>query len=201
MPEKMKPVDRRVVKTKKAIKNAFARLLTQKDINDITVSDIAAMADINRKTFYNYYAGVHEVVDEIENDLIVRFDMVLTEFDFTKNINHPYMIFEKITAIINTDMDFFGFLLSLNANVSLVTKLVDMLKQKVKAILQKYMDIDEHKLELMLEFMISGVVAVYRKWFNSDRREPIEQLSADINLMIFEGLNGYLGIDLENEKR
>ena len=43
-------IDRRVVKTKRAIKEAFAKLLTQKDINDITISDIAAEANINRKT-------------------------------------------------------------------------------------------------------------------------------------------------------
>ena len=58
--------DRRVIKTKRAIKSAFAKLLSEKDINDITISDIAAVADINRKTFYNYYSGVHEVVDEMD---------------------------------------------------------------------------------------------------------------------------------------
>lgn len=51
-------IDRRVIKTKRAIKEAFAKLLTQKDINDITISDIAAEANINRKTFYNYYGGI-----------------------------------------------------------------------------------------------------------------------------------------------
>ena len=87
MEEKKKTPDRRVVKTKRAIKGAFARLLTEKNINDITVSDIAALADINRKTFYNYYAGVYEVVDEIENDIVSRFDEMLTEIDFKNNIN------------------------------------------------------------------------------------------------------------------
>ena len=69
--------DRRVIRTKRAIKNSFARLLTEKDINDITISDIAAVADINRKTFYNYYSGVHEVIDEIENDIISHVDEAL----------------------------------------------------------------------------------------------------------------------------
>ena len=71
MSTEKRSVDRRVIKTKRAIKNAFARLLTEKDINEITISDIAAVADINRKTFYNYYSGVHEVIDEIENDIML----------------------------------------------------------------------------------------------------------------------------------
>ena len=68
MNSQTKPVDRRVIKTKKAIRIAFAKLLSKKDLNDITVSDIASLADINRKTFYNYYSGIYMVIDEIEND-------------------------------------------------------------------------------------------------------------------------------------
>jgi AcrR family transcriptional regulator len=199
MTETNKKPDRRVIKTKRSIKNAFARLLTEKDINDITISDIAALADINRKTFYNYYAGVHEVVGEIEDDVVRRIDAVLSDVDFTENMNRPYMLFEKLTAVINTDMDFFGFLLSINANVSLTTKLVDLLKEKVKASLKKYVELDEEKLDLMLEFTVTGIVAVYRRWFNSDRREPIDEISAEINTLLFRGLNGFLNLKLDSE--
>ena len=199
MEEKKKAPDRRVVKTKRAIKSAFARLLTEKHINDITVSDIAALADINRKTFYNYYAGVYEVVDEIENEIVSRLDEMLTELDFKSNMNRPYMVFEKLTSIISTDQEFFGFLLSMDANVSLTTKLVDLLTAKVKAILMQYIPVEERKIDLMLEFMVPGMVAVYRRWFNSNRSEPIEELSAEINLLSFRGLNGYLNLDIDAE--
>jgi len=199
MTEKKKSPDRRVVRTKRAIKNAFARLLTEKNINDITVSDIAALADINRKTFYNYYAGVYEVVDEIENEIVSRLDEMLTEIDFKSNMNRPYMVFEKLTSVISTDKEFFGFLLSMDANVSLTTKLIDLLTAKVKAILMQYVKAEERKIDLMLEFMVPGMVAVYRRWFNSDRSEPIEEISAEINLLSFRGLNGYLNLNIEAE--
>ena len=199
MTEKKKAPDRRVLRTKRAIKNAFAHLLTQKNINDITVSDIAALADINRKTFYNYYAGVYEVVDEIENEIVSRLDEMLTEIDFKTNMDRPYMVFEKLTSVINTDKDFFGFLLGMDANVSLTTKLIDLLTAKVKAILMQYIAAEERKIDLMLEFMVPGMVAVYRRWFNSDRSEPIEEISAEINLLSFQGLNGYLNLHIEAE--
>lgn len=189
-------VDRRVIKTKRAIKNAFAKLLTEKDINDITISDIAAVADINRKTFYNYYSGVHEVIDEIENDIISHVDEALTEIDFKSSIESPYLLFEKLTAVINTDMDFFGYLLSMNSNVSLSSKIVELLTSKVKAIIMQYLDTDEDSIDLMLEFMISGMVAVYKRWFNSERSEPVEEISGKINILAFKGLNGFLGTNL-----
>ena len=37
MENKTKSVDRRVIKTKRAIRNAFAKLMVEKDINDITI--------------------------------------------------------------------------------------------------------------------------------------------------------------------
>ena len=189
--EKRAP-DRRVIKTKRAIKNAFAKLLSQKDI-----SDIAAEADINRKTFYNYYAGVHEVIDEIENDVVSHFDAALTEIDFKNSLNRPNLIFEKLTNIINADMDFFGYLLSMNSNVSLSSKITDMLTGKVKTLIMQYVDVDEVHVDIMLEFMISGMVAVYRRWFNSDRSEPVEEISSQIKTLAFQGLNGFLDIKID----
>ena len=196
--EQNKTPDRRVLRTKRAIKSAFAQLLNEKNINDITVSDIAALADINRKTFYNYYAGVYEVVDEIEDDIVRRFDALLTDPDFEDNVNRPYMVFAKLTDIVKKDPEFFRYLMGMNANVSLSTKLADMLKAKAKAILLKYITVEEHKLDLMLDFMVTGSVAVYRRWFDSDRREPLEDVSKNVNLLIFQGLKGYLNIDISD---
>jgi len=198
MQKSERAVDRRVLKTKRSIQSAFAKLLTEKDINDITVSDIAAYADINRKTFYNYYAGVYEVVDEVENDIVRRFDEALTEIDLMSNATSPYMVFEKMTSVINTDIDFFGYLLSMNSNLSLSAKLVDLLKDKTRSILAPILPISSERMELMLEFMVSGFVAVYRSWFNSDRSLPIEKISANINELCFKGINGYLHIDVED---
>ena len=86
--------DLRVIKTKRAIHTAFAELLTEKDMDDITVTDIASRAIINRKTFYNNYRGVYELVDELENEVIRTFDTAMQEIDFVEN---PYAVFMKLT--------------------------------------------------------------------------------------------------------
>lgn len=187
--------DRRVIRTKKAIKNAFARLLTEKDLNSITISEIAAEADINRKTFYNYYSGIFEVIDEIENDIIKRVDNALTDIDFQNSLDSPYLIFEKLTGAINTEMELFSYLLEMKSNIGLAGKIVDLLKAKMKAVIRPLLDIEEFRLELMLEFMISGMVAVYKRWYHSDRSEPIENISVRMNVLMFKGLNGYLNIN------
>lgn len=84
-----KKIDRRIVKTKRAIRNSFAELLSEKDLNSITVSDVADKADINRKTFYNYYSGLYQVIDEIENELICLFDNEINDIDFQETMKNP----------------------------------------------------------------------------------------------------------------
>ena len=47
--------DMRVVKSKKAIRDALFNILAYKPINKITVKEISDAAGINRKTFYAHY--------------------------------------------------------------------------------------------------------------------------------------------------
>ena len=129
--KKKKRPDRRVLKTKKAIRNALAQLLAEKELEEITVKEVADTADINRKTFYNYYAGVHQVIDEIENEIISTFDQAIREVDARRDIKNPYTFFEKITAILNQDLDFYSHLFRMRGNLSLSYKITTLLKTKI----------------------------------------------------------------------
>ena len=199
MAEDEKKPDRRVAKTKKAIKTALAKLLSEKDINNITVKDIADCADINRKTFYNYYAGVYQVIDEIENDIIAEFDKTISEIDFENEIQNPYTIFDKLTAVIGRDIDFYGYLLKMDNNLSLVSKIAGLLKDRLKAVFAERVTIDTARLDMIAEFAISGMAAVYQSWFNSDRSIPFEVLSKDMGVMTIMGLSGFLTPDGQNK--
>lgn len=184
--------DRRVIKTKRAIHMAFAKLLSEKELNDITVRDIADLADINRKTFYNYYAGVFAVLNEIEDEVIGILENALGGIDFREATSHPNLVFEKLTSIINTDLDFYGHLLSMQSNVSLVSKTVKLLKQKTREAMLSQLPVKEEEIDILLDFTFSGMLTVYQQWFNSDRSQSIEEISEVLSELCFNGLNGVL---------
>lgn len=192
MEEPLQKTDRRVMRTKKAIKNAFADLMSNKELTDITVKDIAEAADVNRKTFYNYYNGVYDVVNEIENELVSAFDKVLNDIDLKQEMKNPYGIFEKLTDIINLDFDFYSRLMRMNHNVGLIQKLCIVFKDRMKLSLSTQTDIAESQLDIVVDYMISGMLSVYQSWFNSDRTESIEELSKTVSIMTFSGINGFL---------
>ena len=82
--------DRRVRKTKKAICDVFCELTKDKKLNEITIKELCAKADINKSTFYLHYRDIYDLAETIENELIRdvcrrwqksgRYDCLRTDF-------------------------------------------------------------------------------------------------------------------------
>ena len=56
--------DARIVRTRASLRAAIIELASQKPVTEITVSELAAEADINRVTFYKHYASPAEALRE-----------------------------------------------------------------------------------------------------------------------------------------
>ena len=184
--------DRRVRRTKRAIRNAFAELLSAKPYEEITVTDITTLADINRKTFYNYYAGVYEVVAEIEDNITSSLDDALRNVDLNTAIRNPQIIFERIAEIICSDLDFYGHLLRMKGNDGLIVKMAELLKARLRDVLSDQTDISGEKLDVLLDFEVYGMIHAYRNWFVSGTDQSIEALSEEVGILIFQGFAGFL---------
>lgn len=61
-------MDRRKRKTRNSIRKAFNELLLKKDYISITITEIAALADIDRKTFYLHYNSIDSILKEFQEE-------------------------------------------------------------------------------------------------------------------------------------
>lgn len=190
MEEKRERSDRRVVKTKRAIRNAFIKLLSEKEFNDITIKDIADEADIDRKTLYNHYSGIYEIREELENNLVTLLEQSVQELDFKKSIHDPQHIFEILTEILNTNLELYGHLMQLDARSHIVRKIKNMLKNYVRqALTESDLFRNGCDLDLCTEYVTSGMLAVYQHWFNSDRSKPLDEVSRKVGQLVLYGLH------------
>lgn len=57
-----KPLDRRVRRTKRRLKEALLELIEERDYDGITVQDIADRADVGRSTFYSHYGSKEDLL-------------------------------------------------------------------------------------------------------------------------------------------
>ncbi|MDY6313850.1 MAG: TetR/AcrR family transcriptional regulator [Clostridia bacterium] len=185
-----KKLDRRTAKTKKAIAIALAKLLSEKEINKITITDIAKEADINRKTFYNYYSSVYEVIDDIENEIVSAFSKSLSEIDMKSDFQKPQIILRVLMEIIRQHADFYGRIFTAGANPNLPDKIAAAITERLKSEFEARTELDGIKLEIISTYTIAGMAAVYREWFRSGKAIAVEEVSKYCTELMLGGING-----------
>ncbi|HAS38100.1 MAG TPA: hypothetical protein DCS04_05765 [Ruminococcaceae bacterium] len=69
---------RNAERTKKWIRRAFTELMAEKkDIEKISVTELAKRADISKTTFYYHYEDIYAVAEEFENELVSQLGSTL----------------------------------------------------------------------------------------------------------------------------
>ena len=183
-----KKTDRQVIKTKHAIFKAFVELLNEKDVNQITITDIAKKANINRKTFYNYYSDAYEVMEEIENLTVEAFINNMGTVEFTNMADFLTEIFIKFTETVNKDLEFFNLLFKTNNRSFLIVKIVEALKEYVQKRIEESNELDIPRFEVVSNFYLSGVLSVYMNWFMNNYDQSIEEISALLTELVLHGI-------------
>ncbi len=78
--------NQRIRLTKKLLKDALIKLLHQKTIDSISVTELCRCAEINRVTFYKYYSTPSDVLTEIEDELLTDIEKIVSAYE--KNSTH-----------------------------------------------------------------------------------------------------------------
>ena len=66
-----KKLDRRINRSRKVLKDAFISLLEQKCLEEISVTDIVHLADLNRSTFYAHFQDKEALMTCIMDELLI----------------------------------------------------------------------------------------------------------------------------------
>ena len=96
-----KNIDKRIIKTKIAIKTALVKLLEKKKVEEISIVELTNLASVNRKTFYLHYSDVDSVIKEIENDFFKKMEKIIRSYDFNLDKLDTYLY--SITKAIVDD--------------------------------------------------------------------------------------------------
>ena len=191
MPSQNKLPDRRVLRTKKNIRQAFLRLLAEKNISQITVKELSDLADINRKTFYMYYSNIEDIFAELEDELVLKLIHVFEKELFQKEMFDSYSFFENLNRTIQADIDLYRIL----NHSDLLPHLIQRAKNAlIEVFFRKYnisADSDNERYILYAEYAASGILSMYTKWFSRDFHMSLEELTrtaAEITLYGFQHL-------------
>ena len=89
--------DRRIRKSKEALKNSLIELMKEKPVNNITVKELVLTADLNRSTFYNYYCDIPDMLQKLEMELYN--ELLEKVAETSEELMDKYFGGEELTAV------------------------------------------------------------------------------------------------------
>ncbi len=164
--------NKRRKETRNKISKVFINLLQNKEINEITVTDICKLAKINRSTFYVNYLDIYDLADKIGKDLEQE---VFSLYQEEREANHNSNNFLKLFKHIKDNQLFYKTYFKLNMDKNLITQEYDYHLSK-ELYNDKY--IDYH-----MEFFRAGLNAIIKKWLDNGCKESPEEIE---NILISE---------------
>lgn len=168
--------DRRVARTKNSINSAFLSLLRRKDISKITVKELCEEADINRKTFYTYHDSIADVLSEIENNMVDKFYNSMNELKKQNENRTVADVFVCTEELLQKDSELIHKLVQIDALSGLEIKINKRLKQYAADVISEEYGSGDEVIELSLDYIVSGAIAMNIEWFCREKPMPFETL-------------------------
>lgn len=183
-------IDKRIVKTKNAIRTAFNELVQTKDMADISISELTEKAGVTRSTFYMYYDSIGAVRNDIEDMILSHIDKIMTEANLVQSMLNPYPLLFAITNEINKYDEYNRYILSSNNSGELLEKLKKMITDAFVNTMQKnnQIQVNVAKAKYVAAFCTAGILEAFKLWFNHQSSLTLEELCAHISQMVAKGL-------------
>ena len=123
-------MDRRIRKTRAALKGALANLMLVKQVKDISVRELTDLADVNRGTFYLHYKDVFDLLEKTEDDILEEFKETLNEFDEKSVSDDATRFFESVYTLCMKNGDFIRILIGENGDIRFLNSLKELVREK-----------------------------------------------------------------------
>ena len=176
--------DRRVIRTKKAIKAALFKILETKDLSAVTITELTQKANINRRTFYTHYRNITDILNDIEEDLISALTKLLQSFDVKDYKASTYDLFMGLNELITVEFDFYFHLVRVDMRGSLMSRLKNVIKHTTDRVLAKICPGVGTDVEIISSFIVGGFFNTYLDWHNHEDQVPIEHAAELASCMV-----------------
>ncbi|MDY6308040.1 MAG: TetR/AcrR family transcriptional regulator [Oribacterium sp.] len=182
--------DRRIRKTRAALKKALTTLMQQKQVKDISVRELTDLADVNRGTFYLHYKDVFDLLEQSEDDILEELHETVSKYDEAALKENPILIFEGIYNLCRDNADFVNILIGENGDIKFLRKLEHLVRERCLnewSFIMKNQDPDQ--FDIYYAFIAGGCISVLQYWFRSGMQETPHELAMITGKILHSGLS------------
>jgi len=168
--------DRRVRKTKKALREGLAELLMEKSIQHITVRELTDKADVHRSTFYANYKDIYDLYKQMEDVVIQEVSEILSaEYNLDTQV-----FFGVLFRYMAENKKVCRLILGEHANGAFFNRISNLFKASCVACWCREFGLTDvaEALEPYAHFFLSGSLGVVGEWATGGFERPEEELMA-----------------------
>ncbi len=171
--------NQRVKLSKRLLRESLIKLLETQPLYDITVRQLCAEAEMNRSTFYKYYDNIRQIYEEIENEVLTASLNCLARIDAASDEKTIIKRVEELLLHIREQPELYRLLLENSSYEGFSYKLI---AETIGPITDMYMpQLGKGKKKKHAEyrslFTISGVLAIIKRWLDTDMKESPNELA------------------------
>lgn len=167
MKRKVHQIDSRVLKTERAIKEAFMELVKEKGYNQVTVSDICKKSSINRNTFYLHYLDKDDLVGKMLKTAYSTMDNALKEYTIKyktsmRRISEVQIRWgiRNLLLFMEPDKELYKTILQ----DELLNGYIDVMAKMLKKHIAELLDISNASGNMIYEYAFSGMFGLIKQW-------------------------------------
>ncbi len=170
-------MDKRVEKTKTALRNALLALLQSKPLDSITITELCKTANVNRNTLYFHYAGIHEILAEIEEQILDEMRPYLGKSD-DNTADSPLT---RLCRIYYQHRDTLRVIISQDCDPNFSNQALELARNSLIHAWMKTDFLSPEQSEKIYTFTVGGSMAILKNWIQSGCRESPESVAAFLN--------------------
>lgn len=174
--------DKRVLRSKRMLRQALVELIQEKEFQKITVTDVVKHADINRGTFYAYYRDVYDLLENVENEMIEEFRLIHNEnlpssehWQSQQLISNLHPLLEQAVGFLEKNRTMICAFLQASTSDNFKDKMIHMIEDFRLSVLHD----TQEKGIFLTRFLAAGAVGVMSKWIMEENR-PSKEILIDM---------------------
>lgn len=184
-----KPDDRRVRRTCESLRQALGKLLLERDLNDISVTEVAALADVNRSTFYLHYEDIFDLYRRTEDDIVGRISALIASQPSFGGVEAFTAIVKSVVEYLSRNVELCAAILHYNG-AHLVRRLIEESRPQDEAGWRRLFGKDDLPREYCYTFITHGCVGVILRWLEDGAKES-PAFIADLSRRMVMSAAGY----------
>lgn len=182
--------DRRVRYTRMVLRESLVRLLAQKTVAQVSVTELCEMADINRATFYAHYSDPQDLLRSIESELIDDINTFLATFSFDGG-DAPVGLLQQVFSYIKENHQVCAVLLADNGDIAFQRKVAGIVSAQCIKRLTDERRADARAAEYIYLYASTGSVGLIQRWLADGMRETPAEMAALVSALVSRGMSAF----------